>query len=87
MSAIISGVHQVGSGCSGKPCSAVQIAFAWISAPDIRSWPVTEVGWTSPRVGAAGPITTVRPLNVPVRKLPSWTSEYEEVGIVPGPPR
>ena len=86
MSTIRTGVHHVGIGCSGKPCRAVQIALAWISAPDIRSSPVTDVGWTSPRVGAAGPITTMRFLNVPVRKLLLRTSEYDVVWIVPGPP-
>ena len=53
---------------SGKPWMAVQIAFAWTSAPDIRSPPPTGVACTSRSVGADAPTTAIRSRNVPGAK-------------------
>ena len=43
---------------SGKPWIAVSATFAWISAPDMTSFPEPAVAWTSCSDGADGPITT-----------------------------
>ena len=46
-SAIASQPSQLGAPRSGSPCSAVQIAFAWTSGPDISRVRDVGVGWTS----------------------------------------
>ena len=72
---------------SGRPWSAVQIAFAWTSAPAMSCSPPTGVEWTSRSVGAVPPTTTILPRSFESGTLPSRTSENETVGIVPGGPR
>ena len=76
-----------GADSSGSPRRTVSSALAWISAPAISSSPpVVEVGWTSCRDGADGPITTSLSLNVPGGVFPSTTFENEMLLIVPGGP-
>ena len=53
---------------SGKPRSAVEIAFACTSAPDIAS--EVEVGWMSCRDVADGPTTTILSRKAPFLNLP-----------------
>ena len=72
---------------SGRPCSAVQIAFAWTSAPGISSSPPTGVEWTSRSVGAVAPTTTMWSRIMSAGTRPLTTSANETVGIVPGGPR
>ena len=72
---------------SGRSFSAVQIAFAWTSAPAISSSPPTGVECTSRSVGAVPPTITMRPRMRSSATRPSITSENETVGIVPGGPR
>ena len=72
---------------SGSPCRAVQIAFAWTSAPAISSRPPTGVVCTSRSVGAEAPTTTMRSRNTRAGTSPLTTSEKETVLIVPGGPR
>ena len=71
---------------SGVPRSSVEIAFAWISAPDISSSYDIDVEWTSCRLGADGPMTTSLPRKAEAGTLPASTREKEYVGMVPGPP-
>ena len=72
---------------SGLPCSAVQIALAWISAPGICRSPGADVGWTSCSAGAVAPTTTILPRSSAAPTRPSSTSANEYVGIVPVGPR
>ena len=54
-------VHADRPSAAGGRASAVQIAFAWTSAPGISSSPPTGVECTSRSVGAVAPTTTIRP--------------------------
>ena len=72
---------------SGRPCIAVQIAFAWTSAPAISCSPPTGVECTSRSVGAVPPTTTILPRQLRGRHPAVQTSEKGTVGIVPGGPR
>ena len=58
---------------SGKPASAVEMAFAWISGPDMTG-PV-GVAWMSWSEGAVAPITTILSLKTFGGTFPSWTRE------------
>ena len=67
---------------------AVQIAFAWISAPDMSSSPPIGVGWTSWSVGAEAPTTTIWPRITRAGHAPLLRRQTNEtVSIVPGGPR
>src|ERR1044071_4140224 len=68
----------------GKPCSTVQIAFAWTSGPDM---PVpVAVAWMSWRDGAVAPITTTLSWKVDAGTWPRRTRENDTEGIEPGGP-
>ena len=66
---------------SGKPCSTVQIEFAWTSGPDMPA-PVA-VAWMSWSDGAVGPITTILPLKKSLGILPAYTSPNDTFWNVP----
>ena len=73
---------------SGRPCSAVQIAFAWTSAPGISSSPPTGVECTSRRVGAVAPTTTMRSRIMLAGTRPlHHVDERDGAGSCPGGPR
>ena len=46
---------------SGRPCSAVQMALAWTSGPDMTSLEAVGAKCRSWSVGAEAPTTTVFP--------------------------
>ena len=69
---------------SGKPASAVAMALAWISGPDITA-PV-GVAWMSWSDGAVAPMTTTLSLNTLGGTVPFRTREYEYAVTVPGEP-
>jgi hypothetical protein len=60
---------------SGKSSSAVAIALALISGPDIRSVPLVAVLARSLSVGSEAPITTTLPLKNPGGTWPLRTRE------------
>ena len=64
----------------------VEIAFAWISGPGIRSLP-NETGCWSWNVDAHGPTTTILSLKKPGGALPRSASENEIVLNVSTGPR
>ena len=77
---------QPGASRSGIPRSAVEIALAWISGPDI-SWSLAVgVAWTSWSVGALAPITTMRLRSFSGSTRPLTRSEKWYVGTVPRGP-
>ena len=58
---------------SGKPSSAVAIAFAWISGPGMVG--VVDVAWTSCSASSVMPITTILLRKNPGLTLPRSVSE------------
>ena len=68
---------------SGRPCSAVQIAFAWTSGPDISRSRDVGVGWTSCSVGAVAPTTTMRSRSTRVSALPRESRRTRRSGSCP----
>ena len=69
---------------SGKPFSAVEIALAWISGPDMTE--PRGVAWMSWSDGAVAPMTTTLSLNTLGGTWPFSTREYEYALTVPGRP-
>ena len=72
---------------SGRRWSAVQIALAWISGPDMTWSSAAGVACTSCSAGAEAPTTTTRSRTSAGSTLPLTRLENETVSIVPGPPR
>ena len=70
--------------CSGKPSSAVAIADAWSSGPDMAS--SAAVLCRSPSAVAVAPTTTIFPRTASASKLPRSTSPKLSCGIVPAGP-
>ena len=83
---IASRFSQSGAVRSGRPCMSVQIAFAWISGPDISSLPA-DVACRSCSAGAVAPTTTILPRSSRGSIWPFTSAENEYVGIVPLGPR
>ena len=79
--------NQSGAVRSGSARVAVQIAFAWISGPDMRSSLAAGVACTSWSDGDVAPTTTILPRKTAGSTRPRMRSENETVRIVPGPPR
>ena len=79
---------QRGTSRSGKPCSAVQIALAWISGPDISFEPLVgrRMHVLLRRRGGADD-DDLAAHGARGRTCASRTSANDSVGNVPGPPR
>ncbi len=86
-SAMASQPAQSGALRSGSPCSAVQIALAWTSGPDMSSVSDVGVGCRSWSVGAVAPTTTMRSRTIAGSNFPASTRSNGIDGIVPGGPR
>ena len=67
-------MSQPGPLSSGKPSSAVVMAFAWTSGPGIWRWPVVDVSRMSWSEDADAPTTTTFPRTSSGSNLPFSTS-------------
>src|ERR1700684_277094 len=82
----VSVIH-AGTERSGLPLTAVQIALACTSGPDIGTLVVVEVECMSWSTALVAPTTTILPAIAPAGTRPSIRSENDTERIVPGGPR